>query len=274
MVMLKRQITIIVIAGGLVAGCSDPDPANLHLQPKPDVPPASIPPVDVSGTWFARIEQNAVNCDAGEYIDAKTFLISQDDRDITILTSTGDQYAGTVNGDIVEWFGSYDERGGTANYTSATMVFSADAGSGDAAWTWSNGTDSCNGTTKITLGKSYFGETNNNSNPSIADPFDFVDSVAFFEASLNSDRDWNDYFTFTATSDGVLQVEASHFDTSVADIDLALHTDTTVDVAASRTSDQFEMVQAPVQMGETYYIHVHGITLPGRIGYNLSIDIN
>jgi hypothetical protein len=246
------------------------------MLPAPRAALASpVVPADVAGTWYTRIENNAVNCGAGETIDGQVISITQDSADITMLTSKGDTFVGTVNGDIVEWTGSYSERGGTSDFTAATLVFSADSGAGNAAWTWSDGTDSCNGTMAISAVKdAAVGESFANSRPDIADTLDFIDSVAFIYGSLGVGMDVNDFFKFTATNDGVVQVELSHFDTVSTDLDLQVLDEGLNEVAMSASADSFEMVEFSVQAGSTYYIGVESRILPGAISYNLTVDVN
>ena len=202
-------------------------------------------------------------------------VITQEGADISILTSRQDTYVGTVAGDLVEWAGSYFERGGTANFTSATAVFSENGVDGNAAWTWANGTDSCNGTmsisaaTDIALADSY-----SNSYPEIADEFSFVDNVAFFEGSIGEGKDEFDYFAFTAETDGTVQIELSHFDTGASNLDLILMDENLDEVASSRLGDGFERVDAEVTGGAKYYILVDSASLSGPDSYYLSVDMN
>lgn len=272
--MHKKHLLTIITTGIVAVGCSDADPTYTIL-PGPIDPSLYVLPEDVSGTWYSRMEKNAVNCGMGEIIDAQTIVISQDSEDITMLVSSGDLYVGSVNGDIVEWAGSYFERGGTANFTSATLVFSADSGSGNAAWTWTNGTDSCNGTMALDVAKGMAQqESGSNSHPDVATPFDFVDNVAFFEGTLGNGLDRDDYFAFVAPADGSVQAELSHFDTSSSDIDLYLFDENMNELSASLSVDSFERVEASVTAGTTYYIKAETASISGPESYYLSVDFN
>ena len=283
--MRKRQLFILIAIGAFIAGCSDgklPTPTLVSQAPPPPVlppppppPPPPVIPTDVSGTWFNRIEKNAVNCGEGETVDAQTMLITQDDANIVMKMSTGAQFSGTVNGDIVDWLGEYPERGGTANFTSATIVISADSGAGDAAWTWSNGTDSCNGTMAISAARDRaMPDSLANSRPDIADNVVFVDNVAYIAGSIGVGKDRDDYFKVTAQADGALQAELSHFDTTLNDLDLILFDSALNVIASSNSLDQFEMVQGSVLAGNTYYVKVESRTLSSPDAYYLSLDLN
>ena len=96
---------------------------------------------------------NAVNGGNGEIVDAQRISIAQDDIAIIVLTSHGNIFAGSVDGDIVEGDGSYDERGSTTTITSFSMTISGRPAAGNAAWIGSDGTDSCNGTMDITANR-------------------------------------------------------------------------------------------------------------------------
>ena len=274
--MNKRQISVVFIAAALAAGCSDNDrPYTVLPAPLDPMAVMQPPPMDVAGTWYSKTVNNAVNCGMGEKVDAQAIVITQNEADITMLMSTGDQYVGLVNGDIIEWSGSYFERGGTSNFTSATIVFSADAGSGNAAWTWSNGTDSCNGTMAIDVAKNLAQqESGTNSHPEVALPFDFVDGVSFWEGSVGNGLDRDDFFAFVAPADGAVQAELSHFNTSASDLDLFLYDEDMNELSASLTVDSFEKVEAAVAAGGTYYIKVETASIAGVESYYLSVDFN
>lgn len=272
--MRKTIITLLVPAVLMLAGCSDTE-RPYTILPGPVDPSLYVLPEDISGTWYSRTQKNAVNCGMGESVDAQVIVIDQHVEDITMLMSSGDTYIGSVNGDILEFAGSYFERGGTANFTSATLVFSADSGAGNAAWTWTNGTDSCNGTMAIDVGKGMaIQESGSNSHPDVAMQFDFVANVAFFDGTVGHGLDRDDYFSFVAAADGSVQAELSHFDTSSSDLDLFLYDEDLNELAASLSVDSFEMVESPVVAGSTYYLKVETASISGEQPYNLSVDFN
>jgi hypothetical protein len=219
---------------------------------------------------------NAVNCDAGEYIDAQALVVTQDDTAIDLLTSTGDVFSGTVNGDIVEWTGSFEERGGTTTFTSLSLTVSGNSASGNADWTWTDGTDSCNGTMDITASRDWgVEESQRNSNPGIADPLVFTDGVAFITgaAVIQSVTD-NDYFKIVLATDATVQAELSHFDLLTSNFDLEILDENFNQVALSNSIDGFEKAAAQFQAGDTLYIGVLPISQPGEEPYILSIDLN
>ena len=219
---------------------------------------------------------NAVNCDVGEFIDAQALAITQDDSAITLLTSTGNTFSGTVNGDIVEWTGSFEERGGTTTFTSLSVTVSGSSASGNADWTWTDGTDSCNGTMEITASRDWsVEETQRNSFPRIADPVEITDGVAFVTgAGLIQLIPDNDYFSFVIATDATVQAELSHFDLLTNNFDLEILDENLNQVALSNSIDGFEKAEAQFQAGDTLYIGVLPISEPSAASYILSIDVN
>jgi hypothetical protein len=228
----------------------------------------------VSGAWYTRVANNAVNCGIGEFIDAKTFVITQDEADISVLSSSGDTFAGTVNGDIVDWTGSFEERGGTTTFTTLTITVAGNSASGNADWTWSDGTDSCNGTMAITASQHTADlEAAKNSVPTIADEIVFEDGVAFFTGIANGPND-EDWVSITADADASIQVELSHFDAGVNNYDLEVLDVDLNPIAASRSFDGFELVEVQVSNGDTIFIGVIPNGVEINTGYYLSVDIN
>jgi hypothetical protein len=276
--MNTRHLSFILVVAAFATGCSDSyRPYLIVAKPLPaqEPTPEPVPPMNVAGTWYSKSQVNAVNCGMGETVDAKVIVINQDEANIEMAMSSGDVFSGTVNGDIVEWAGSYNERGGTSNYTSASLVFSTDAGAGNAAWTWSNGTDSCNGTMAIDVSKEGgFADSYKNSSPDLADSIEFVDGIAYVNGSIGEDRDRDDFYKFTPVVDATVEIELSHFDTATTDLDLILFDADLNEVEMSVSVDSFEMIKAQVLAGQQYYVKVESLVIPGAQTYYLSLDIN
>lgn len=281
-IMSKHLVLIAFFLCMPILGCSDggspqsAPPAQSAPPSPPPPPPPPVSPVDVAGTWFSRTVNNAVNCDVGEYIDAQALVITQDDSAITLLTSTGNTFSGTVNGDIVEWTGSFEERGGTTTFTSLSVTVSGSSASGNADWTWTDGTDSCNGTMEITASRDWgVEETLSNTFPRIADPVEITDGVAFVTgAALIQLITDNDYFSFVIATDATVQAELSHFDLLTNNFDLEILDENLNQVALSNSIDGFEKAEAQFQAGDTLYIGVLPISEPSGASYILSIDVN
>lgn len=261
-----------------LAACTKDDPAfDLPINVLPDSswpqPPLATP-MDVAGVWYSRTTNNAVNCGIGEYVDAKTIVINQDRFDVSMLNSAGDRFVGKMNGDILEWSGSFPERNGMTDFTSTMLIFSAESGAGDASWNWSNGADSCNGTMAISFAKNVIAESSSNSWPDIADSFLFVDNVAYFTGSIGAGGDTYDYFSFTAENDAILQVELSHFDTQSSNLDLMILDETLQEIGRSDSIDNYERVDVPVIAGSKYYVEVAATALTSEVSYHIAMDLN
>jgi len=259
-------------------GCSSGGKSSAPVSSSPPPPPLPPPPpvqaADIAGTWFSRIANNAVNCGMGEFIDAQAIVITQDDSVIALSMSTGNTFSGTVNGDIIEWTGSFEERGGTTTFTSLSITASGSSASGNAAWTWTDGIDSCNGTMEIVASRDWgMEESQRNSSPYIADNLEFTDGVAFIAGTAHHITD-EDYFSFVLAADATVQAELSHFDLQTTDLDLELLDENLVQIALSDSANGFEKVEAQLQAGVTYYIGMLPFKTPSAASYNLSIDLN
>jgi hypothetical protein len=261
-----------------ILGCSDgggrllPSVAQPPAAPPPPSPP--VPAADVAGTWFSRTANNAVNCGAGEFIDGQTLVVTQDDSAITILTSTGNTFSGTVNGDMLEWTGNFEERGGTTTFTSLSVTVSGNSASGNATWTWTDGTDSCNGTMEITVSRDWgVTESDFNSDPLIADLFAITDGVAFVTGTALTTND-KYYYSFVLATDATNQAELSHFNLQTSNLDLEILDENFIRVALSDSADGFEKAEAQLQAGVTFFIGVLPTSTTGAASYNISIDVN
>jgi len=116
--------------------------------------PAS-PIADVSGTWTIT-EQGVSDCEGEETFSRGPYqvTVTQTGNNLTVVTPVG-TFSGTINGDKVSWGGSYPEQGGgTTTINSMTLTVAADGNSfsGSSTWSWSDGTESCSGTTQATNG--------------------------------------------------------------------------------------------------------------------------
>ncbi len=277
--MSKHLVLIVLCLGLPMLGCGgggkSSAPVSSSLPPPPPPPPSPVQAADVAGAWFSRTANNAVNCGMGEIIDAQTIVITQDDSAITLLTSTGNTFSGTVNGDIIEWTGSFAERGGTTTFTSLSVPVSGNSASGNATWTWTDGTDACNGTMEISASRDWSVEESlrNSNPPSTVDVLVFSDGVAFITGTALSIKD-KDYFSFVLAADATVQAELSHFDLQTIDLDLEILDETLVQIAISDSASGFEKVEAQLQAGVTYYIGVLPFKLPSAASYILSVDVN
>jgi len=106
---------------------------------------------NIAGVW--SITEVADERDCGGEIETSYYsaTIIQTDCDITI-TIEGVSNDGEIDGDKITWTGSYLEDGGMTTVT-INLTVSGNTVSGTASWTWSDGYESCSGTSTITGSK-------------------------------------------------------------------------------------------------------------------------
>jgi hypothetical protein len=111
----------------------------------------AAPIAQISGTW--RITEEITTASgpcAGEVGNRASYdlSVSQNGNNITVVSPAG-TFSGTLNGNRIEWRGSYPEDGGTTTITSMNVTYTATSLAGTTNWTWSNGSSSCSGTTRV-----------------------------------------------------------------------------------------------------------------------------
>lgn len=103
------------------------------------------PPANVAGSWTVTETGTSNSC--GEPVDRPYQIsIAQNGSSITVTTPVG-VFAGSLNGSVLSWAGSYPEDGGTTNIGSLTATVSGDSFSGTSNWTWTGPGGSCSGST-------------------------------------------------------------------------------------------------------------------------------
>ncbi len=104
-------------------------------------------PVDVAGVWNITETYLTDTCEGGGGSDTYQVTITQNGNAVTLMYSDGDTVSGTINGNKIQYSGSYDEEGGTMT-VSAEFTVSADGRSmqGTDSWSWTNGSMNCSGT--------------------------------------------------------------------------------------------------------------------------------
>lgn len=118
-------------------------------------PPATrAPSADLTGTWTVT-ETGVSNCpgEATFSVGPYQVNVTQSGNNLTVVTPAG-TFSGTIDGDKAKWTGSYPEDGGTTTITSMTLTVSADDNhfSGSSTWSWSDGRNTCSGTTQAING--------------------------------------------------------------------------------------------------------------------------
>lgn len=145
--LARRSLTaLFVFALSGLLGCGGDDTPTSGSGDTLD-PPAT----DMTGTWRISSEDDGTKCGDGITIDIFDALITQTGNDLTVQTPSG-TFQGTISGRSVSWSGSFPQEGGTTTITNLQVTVSADNDGfdGNSSWSWSDGVDSCTGTSDFT----------------------------------------------------------------------------------------------------------------------------
>lgn len=116
------------------------------------------PTVDLTGTWFISeiiTSANSVCSDTVGNTDSYTVTVVQNGNELTVVLGddaelpSGTTFTGTISGNQINWSGSYPTAGGTTTVNNTDITANDSTMSGTANWSWSDGTDSCQGTTSV-----------------------------------------------------------------------------------------------------------------------------
>lgn len=105
---------------------------------------------EVAGTWDMTEVVDATDCGDGTYTENITYTVTQNGCNITVVPSSNPSlsFSGSVNNDRISWKGSWPEDGGTVTAT-IDITINGNSLSGSATWSWTDGSDSCSGTTQL-----------------------------------------------------------------------------------------------------------------------------
>ena len=106
---------------------------------------------DVSGTWAVTETSGTNTC--GEptgQTNSYQITVTQSGSALIVATPAG-TFNGSISSKTVSWAGSFAEQGGTTTIGRLELTLSADSSSlsGSISWDWSDGIDSCSGTTAV-----------------------------------------------------------------------------------------------------------------------------
>lgn len=114
---------------------------------------------DISGTWSIAETVETATADCSGEVGTSTnypVSISQSSNDLTVSAYIPDlgtykDFKGTLDGNKIEWTGTYPEDGGTTTIESMDITVDSTCNTlhGSANWSWSDGTYSCTGTTSV-----------------------------------------------------------------------------------------------------------------------------
>lgn len=240
------------------------------------------PIADVSGTW--DITETMGSNDCGELpgeTDNYEVTVTMNGNDVTVVTPVG-TFTGTLDGDQLEWTGSYPEDGGTTTITSMDLTVSSNGSSlsGTTRWRWTDGNTSCSGRTSVVGvrtsappvgGGNNIVDSEPNDTPGEAQPVSGSSATITGNVSGNgytpSGTDPYDAYAFTPSASRTYtitltpatdDVDLFVYDSGVNLLDSSVNTGTTVD-----------SVMVNMTAGQVYYINVWAF---GTSAYTVTIQ--
>ena len=189
------------------------------------------PPIaDISGTWSITETMGSNTC--GEVPGSQntySITVTVSGNSVTVVTPAG-TFTGTIDGDQLEWTGSYPDDGGTTTINSMDLTVSANGSSvsGTTSWSWTDGTESCSGTTTVNGTRTSGGgggggstESEPNDSTGQADPI-----TSSITGTVNVNTDTDDYFVFTAGASGGIYNLSLTWTNIATDVDLVVYNPT------------------------------------------------
>lgn len=116
-----------------------------------DESPPQPPIGDISGAWEINeqsFSSNSLCADTIFYV----LDVTQNESEVAATGGSNRMYQGTLSGNVLSGTGSFTRAGGITTITSSSAVIADNCSTLTAVsnWTWTNGTDSCSGTTEST----------------------------------------------------------------------------------------------------------------------------
>jgi len=110
--------------------------------------------VDAAGIWVVEESVDARACGVGSYSQEYAIRIDQEGSRL-VVTAPIDEYpyearfSGMITDGQVVWNGEFPEGGGTTTIIELAVTVQGDTFAGTAAWRWSDGAQSCTGTSRV-----------------------------------------------------------------------------------------------------------------------------
>jgi len=280
------------------AACPAPDNTDTGDDPGVDSQVApSAEAASVAGTWLIHEEIDATACGEGQLTDDYPLTVVQDGNNLTFTAPDGRIYEGNVDGSRVRWDRSYPEEGGTTT-VHADVTVAGDTISGNVPWEWSDGRDTCDGTTQVTgtlavvsnpTSETPDGTAATNDGATAASPVievveapedgtdatqDLGDLVAgdvfkVVGAAVGDGDDGYDYYLLNATEDLSVTVTLSIGDPAATDLDFELYAAGGL-VGSANGTGGIESLTHVFTAGETVEIEVYAYSGSGP--YELTIE--
>jgi hypothetical protein len=107
--------------------------------------------VPIAGTWSVSENVDGTECGEGNYIDSYDASVSVTGSR-AIVSAGNITRAGTISSNSLTFSTNYPEEGGVTT-TSGNITFQGATMSGSSTWSFTDGTDSCSGTSQISGSK-------------------------------------------------------------------------------------------------------------------------
>ncbi len=107
--------------------------------------------MDISGAWTAKEVADETSCGEGINTYRSAVRITKSGDTVSIKGSNGSASATKRGCSLSGYSFEYEDEGVTRGSGSATIAGSGKTISGSGSWTWSDGADSCSGTSKLTF---------------------------------------------------------------------------------------------------------------------------
>lgn len=110
---------------------------------------------DISGTWtITEIVDESACGGGGAELVIYTIDVSQSGTSLTVsatINGSTQTFSGSISGNTLQWSGSFAESGGTTTINSLSLTLNSDCSevTGNSTWTWTDGSDTCSGTSQI-----------------------------------------------------------------------------------------------------------------------------
>ncbi len=146
-----NYITSIFITGSIITMLSACSSGGGDSAP-------ATPIGDITGSWLVTSTADATACGEGTYVMDYTLDVTSQSGSEISYTSKGNKkgknfsnnFTGTLSGNKLTSSGSYPEDGGTTTgSTTLTIGSTCSYFSGTGTWSWTDGTSSCSGTSKL-----------------------------------------------------------------------------------------------------------------------------
>ncbi len=191
----RRTLTSTLIAATLTTLTACGGGGGGNDSTAPGTPGDSGNALDVAGEW--RITERVVSATCPDDVDTQSsydLQVAQDGSRLTVTAPVG-VFSGAIDGDQIEWTGSFDEDGGRTTINSMNVKVSGETLSGTSQVTWAQGATVCELTIEIDGTRTSGGSPD----PDEDAEQDDAEELSFFEEELVGS--WSRFHAFDGSTD-------------------------------------------------------------------------